>query len=163
MTDSIYRAAEFSDDGRFRYSLERSWFQATSCERFITYVGLNPSTADAKQDDPTIRRLIGFTKSFGYEAFEIRNLYAVRGADPSKLSHADLQDFSNHFHLSNCKGEIIVCCWGNRRNWPDWERVVGWLQTWYGDKTYCFGENKDGSPKHPLYLKSDTKLQRWLP
>jgi hypothetical protein len=163
MKDGIFRHAEISDCGRFRYTLTRSWFNATDSERYITYIGLNPSTADGLKDDATIRRLIAFTKSFGYNGFEIRNLYAIRATDPKTIDYSDLTEFGNHFRLTNCIGDIIVFCWGANRRWPEWQHKIQKLEEWYKGKIYCFGNNKDGSPKHPLYLRSDIKLQPWRP
>lgn len=162
--DYMCRSAELSEDGLYRFTLERTWFDegdpSDPCT-YITYIGLNPSTADANFDDPTIRRLIQFTRDFGYKGFEIRNLYALRCTDPDKVDRSKLISLDNESVLSKCRGEKIVLCYGKNRNWPDWYWIIRKLELWYTDQLYCFGRNKDGSPKHPLYLKGTTKLQKW--
>ena len=75
LVGSVERWAEISNDGQYRYLLGRRW-DATLPE--CTFVMLNPSTADAKQDDPTIRRCINFAKSYGCGSLLVGNLYAFR-------------------------------------------------------------------------------------
>ena len=79
-------AAAFSPDRRYRYTLRRQWDDALP---YCLFVMLNPSTADATQDDPTIRRCIGFTKAWGFGGLLVGNLFALRSTDPAALYHAD--------------------------------------------------------------------------
>lgn len=76
------RAAEFSGCGRYRYSLRRRWADGgpPAC-----WIMLNPSTADAEKDAPTIRRCIGFSKAWGHNALVVVNLFALRSTDPTAL------------------------------------------------------------------------------
>lgn len=78
--------AVISDDGLYRYLLERHWDDTTSS---CTFVMLNPSTADALVDDPTIRRCVGFAKSFGCGSLRVVNLYAYRATKPAELWTVD--------------------------------------------------------------------------
>jgi len=54
--------------GKYRYLLERKWGIGLPC---VTWIMLNPSTADAEKDDPTIRRCIGFSKAWGYGSLRL--------------------------------------------------------------------------------------------
>src|SRR5207237_5457574 len=70
--------ASFSRDRRYRYRLWRRWDAARPV---VAFVMVNPSTADAGRDDPTIRRCIGFARSWGYGRLEVVDLFAYRGTD----------------------------------------------------------------------------------
>lgn len=162
--------ASFSQDGQYRYDLWRKWGTGED----ITFIGLNPSTANREKDDPTIRRLKSFAKSWGYDGFHINNLFALVTAYPSELvSHpkpisetqgSDIMDINdNHLLFSFDSSKTIVLCWGSW-NYPlireRAKEVTDELkgEYWKNLKVMCFGLNKDGQPKHPLYLKGDTKL-----
>ena len=73
--------ATFSSDERYRYLLWRRW----SSSQLALFIGLNPSTADAANDDPTIRRITGFSRSLGFGGFLIVNLFAFRATKPIDL------------------------------------------------------------------------------
>lgn len=79
--------ALFSEDGKYRYLLRRSW--SPPGEKTIAWVMLNPSTADAMQDDATIRRCISFSKAWGYDSLTVVNLYAYRHHNPKRLLEQD--------------------------------------------------------------------------
>jgi len=116
-------------------------------------------------DDPTLRRLIRFSKGWGYGALELVNLYAFRATDPSRLRttldpvgpRADL--FLRRMARSVSR---VVVCWGTPgATGPRAAQVVSWMAR-QGISPYCFGVNKDGSPKHPLYLPKTTALELYL-
>ena len=79
-----HSTAVISQDGLYRYHLERRWSDAP----FLTFVMLNPSTADAEIDDPTIRRCVGFSKREGAGGIAVVNLYAFRATSPADLRQA---------------------------------------------------------------------------
>lgn len=79
------RAAAISPDGAYRYSLHREWRRSEDQPRWVTFVMLNPSTADAVQDDPTIRRCIAFARALGGTGLAVANLYAFRATSPADL------------------------------------------------------------------------------
>lgn len=83
---AMVKDAVISDCGQYRYLLSRDW--ESGLQRLV-FIGLNPSTADAEIDDPTIRRLIGFSKAWGYGGFDIVNLFALRSKDPKMLCDHD--------------------------------------------------------------------------
>ena len=122
---------------------------------------LNPSTADAKDDDATIRRCIAFSKAWGRKQMEVRNLYAYRTAYPVQLWIADDPvGPDNDRHLINHNGDVIVCAWGANARMSRVAQVYRLLHG--GAPLVCLGLNKDGSPKHPLYIKNGTPLQPFV-
>lgn len=155
--------AEFSSCRRYRYALWRDWDWQGYANR-IMFIGLNPSTADETEDDPTIRRCIGFAKRWGYGGILMMNAYAYRSTDPKKMKAAsDPVGPSNDEALSyqsNACG-MIVAAWGNH---IEPARAVSILRVLRGSgPVQCLGKNKNGTPKHPLYLKGDTPLIRFTP
>lgn len=80
--DPPLRDAKLSADGLYRYRLGRTWCPS---ERGVVWVMLNPSTADAHFDDPTIRRCVGFARSWGMGWITVVNLYAFRATYPQEL------------------------------------------------------------------------------
>lgn len=76
------KTAIISEDEKYRYQLSRCWDET---KPRILFIMLNPSTADANIDDPTIRRVISFAKSWGYGGVYVGNLFAFRSTDPKGL------------------------------------------------------------------------------
>lgn len=154
---TVKKNALFSRDMKHRYVLTRDWSESGEEYKKITYIGMNPSIADDTIDDPTIRRLISFTKSFGYNQFDIVNLVSVISTNPRAIDFKNL-DISSHseslYRIQN--NNLIVACWGKPIN-IHFEKMANFVKQYY-KYLWCFGINKDGSPKHPLYLKSNTKL-----
>lgn len=75
----IVQSADFSACGTYRYALRKIWLPAAPQ---VLFIGLNPSTADEKSDDPTIRRCLGFARSWGYGGLIVANLFAYRTTAP---------------------------------------------------------------------------------
>ncbi len=125
----------------------------------VTFIGLNPSTADETKDDPTIRRCIGFAKSWGFGGINMLNLFAYRSTDPNKLKVVvDPVGPENDVFLSMYCDVIglNVVCWGTRGGFMDrGEKVIALLGR---ECLSCFGFTNGGHPKHPLYLKRDTSV-----
>jgi hypothetical protein len=100
--------------------------------------------------------------------YSVVNLYALRATDPKELKKhpnpVGELDTINDFYISHCGQEMgdVVCAWGKNAD-KDRVRSVVALFRRFGIRMYCLGTNKDGSPKHPLYVKGDTKLTRWIP
>lgn len=156
--------AVISECGRYRYHLWRRW---DSLRPTMVWVMLNPSTADATVDDPTIRRCIGFAKREGCGGISVRNVFALRATDPSELAKVD-DPFGpeNEDYLMSSRYvslmTILVAGWGKElkkpllRHYYKRARVIVAQQI-----ANCFGMNADGSPRHPLYLPADAPLIRW--
>jgi hypothetical protein len=158
----LLHSAVLSPCGTYRYELTRRW----SSRSLAGWVMLNPSTADADVDDPTVRRCIGFTKAWGYGGLVIRNLFALRATDPSELDrHADPVGPENDAHLARCQRDALtVIAWGARggRRGRD---VLELLAT-HGVRPYRLAVTGNGQPRHPLYLKASlvpTALPRPAP
>lgn len=154
----MIREAILSDCGQYRYSLSRSWGDS---KKFVLFIGLNPSIADASIDDPTVRRLIGFCKIWGYDSLAIGNLFAYRATDPSDMMSAD-----NPIGIDNDEvimelaraADKIVFCWGSLGGYNDRSMLLANILKPFNSKVCVFGHNKNGEPKHPLYLSYKTKL-----
>jgi len=120
---------------------------------------LNPSTADASVNDPTIRRCIGYTRREGYGSLVVVNLYALRSTDPVELArHAAPCGPDNDAAILAAAEDarLIVAAWGSDTMAPARARAVEHLLD--GLPLWCLGTNKDGEPKHPLYLAADLCL-----
>lgn len=146
-----YRAgsAVISDCGKYRYALERSWGDGRSR---LLIIGLNPSTADAAVDDPTVRRCVGFGKSLGFDGLLIGNLFAARSTSPAALvKFNDLVGPENDRWLVELQaraGQVIVA-WGNGGRLNERGKEVMRLLR----SPFCFGKTGAGEPRHPLYLR----------
>ena len=160
------RGASLSPDGLYRYRLTRRWDDEG---QMAVWVMLNPSTADALVDDPTIRRVRGFTKGWGYAGFTVVNLYAYRSTDPKGLRDAaeagvdPVGPDNDRVIRGAVEGaRLVVAAWGALRPWMA-TRVVRLLQGPLADANlYCLGpRTKSHHPRHPLYLPGDTELVRW--
>lgn len=124
----------------------------------MTFVGLNPSTADETQDDPTIRRCIGFARDWGYARLKMLNLYAYRATDPRELRHApDPVGLENDHVLSVVFGgsDLIVAAWGSCADAERVAKVMGWPI----HPRVCLGLTKAGAPRHPLYVQRSASLR----
>src|SRR5689334_19453129 len=106
--------AVISACGRYRYVLTR---QVGPGSRRATFVMLNPSTADATNDDPTIRRCIGFAREWGCGRLVVLNLFAFRATDPADLKRAidpvgpENRDWFERTLRPPHDGPL-VCAWG---------------------------------------------------
>lgn len=149
------KKAVISDCQKYRYSLERVW---DSSKPSIGFIGLNPSTADAFIDDPTIRRCIQFAKDWGGGGIYMVNLFAFRATSPKDmLSQTDPIGQENDQHLLKMASQVskIIACWGNDGGHQNRANNVKVL---LNCEMACFAINKGGEPKHPLYVKGSTEL-----
>ena len=159
--------AVFSEDERHR-PLMRRWLGETFPERYILFIGMNPSTADAMVNDPTCAREWTFAQREGFDAMVKANVGDYRATHPKMLLEEGVVP-SSPANLpairEQAKGAArVVLCHGklNKALVPAGKALVEAL-TEDGIDIWCFGTNGDNSPKHPLYLKGDTPLMRWQP
>jgi hypothetical protein len=139
----------------YRYVLWREW--DTINPAYAMFVGLNPSTADEVEDDPTIRRCVGYAKRWGYGALCMTNLFAYRATDREVMkSHPSPVGVDNdRWLVEMAKGAaIVVAAWGVDGAHLHRDQAVIRL---LGKGLTCLGLTKSGHPAHPLYLKKSLK------
>lgn len=152
-TDFISATADIR--GGYRYSLTRVW---DSTLPTITFVLLNPSTADEAQLDPTLRRCVGFAKREGFGGMVILNLYAFRTRTPKiMLAATDPVGPDNDRVLAGVTG-TVVAGWGTNADEARVTSVVAMLP-----QLHALGITKDGYPRHPLYVSAAAPLIEWTP
>jgi hypothetical protein len=146
-------SAIISDDGRYRYLLTREWTQGAPK---LTFVMLNPSTADAREDDPTIRRCIGFAKREGFGGIRVVNLYAFRATDPKiMLREIDPVGPANDTHITGaCLDRHVIAAWGANAA-PHRVKEVLRILDRARARLFSLGVTSSGAPRHPLYVKGD--------
>ena len=143
------RQTIFSPCRTYRYALWREWIGGYG---YAMFVGLNPSTADETQDDPTIRRCIAFAKAWGYSGLCMTNLFAFRATDPKDMkASADPTGPENDAHLLALAdgAGVIVAAWGANGIHKGRDANVRNLLP----ALHCLALTKDGHPGHPLYLR----------
>lgn len=152
----IHKAASISACGRYRYGLHR-WWEPDRAR--LAFIMLNPSTADAEQDDPTIRRCLGFARALGFDGIRVFNLYAYRATKPVDLWKADEPTGGERNNdllrevLRQAKYQLVIAAWGANAK-P--ERVAEFM-SWPGSEHIrALGLTKAGGPRHPLYLPGDS-------
>ena len=149
--------AIISDCGFYRYRLERVWGDGPAA----TFCMLNPSTADAALDDPTIRRCIDFARREDCGRLIVVNLHAWRATKPAELRlAADPVGPLNREHLLAAAEETegpLIAAWGG---WGPPETGAAAAEL-FGPRLQCLGMTQDGRPRHPLYLRKDAELRAW--
>lgn len=157
--DPPMSSAVLSGCGTYRYRLGRTWDPALPGACFVM---LNPSTADARVDDPTIRRCVGFARNMGAGWLTVVNLFALRSTDPRALaSHTDPIGPENDAHIVDAAGRatVVIAAWGADRFAPARAEAVRHLLA--PRALHALGVTKDGAPRHPLYLRGDAELAPW--
>jgi len=161
--------AHLSPCGTYRYQLHRDELRPALMPppKRVTFVMLNPSTADAEEDDPTIRRCIGFALREGGSSLTVVNLYALRATDPNELLRhpAPIGPDNDAAILDGCRGaELVILAWGAHRaarsRAPRMLGLLAELRADGGLGLVCtLGLTKLRAPRHPLYLAADTPLE----
>ena len=141
--------AIISTDKKYRYSLSRIWNEKLP---LVAFVGLNPSTADDKIDDPTLIRCIAYAKKWQYGGVYMINLFAYRATEPSEMKNAiEPVGEENTEHIKKVISNVdkVICAWGNDGAFLNQNKMILSLI----ETPYCLKVNKTGEPAHPLYLK----------
>lgn len=157
-------AADISPCGLYRYTLTR---EIGGRGMPLVFVMLNPSTADASQDDPTLRRCIGFGRAFNRSRIHVVNLFSFRTPYLEELLDAhkrgvDVVGPRGDDVFGTLPG-TVVCAWGP----PKWSfvreraRAVAARIAARDIPLFCLGTSKDGSPRHPLMLPGRATLTPW--
>lgn len=151
------RTATISACGRYRYRLGRRWGDGPA----LLFVMLNPSTADADQDDATIRRCTTFAAAHGHQALEVVNLYAWRATDPADLWRAaDPVGPDADQHIAEAAADAGRAClaWGAQPRAEARVQQVLPLLRRHAGAIECLRITRSGHPQHPLYLPSACRL-----
>lgn len=146
----------------YRYSLWRTWDD--NLPR-VTFIMLNPSTADSRSDDPTLRRCINFAIKWGFGSLEVVNLFGYRSTNPKLLSNVEdpIGKKNNEYILRALyRSEKAILAWGTKGNLLNRDKDVLNLIKDNNIPLYALEITKNGYPKHPLYVKSDIEPQRYL-
>lgn len=165
------KTAQLSPDEKYRYSLQRWW---GAYGKDCLFIMLNPSTADALEDDATIRRCVNFAKSWGCCSLYVLNLFAYRATDRGELKRIDdpigpenieyfkvlVPEACLHTYTGRqgTNAGPCVVAWGNDGKYLDQDQAaLGWIEEW-GVQPMCLGINQNDTPKHPLYVPKDAAL-----
>lgn len=161
----VRTSALISRCGKYRYELWREWSVAQTRferpgkaklrkQRYVAFVGLNPSTADANKDDATIRRCVGYAKAWGYDGLVMLNLCAYRATDPKELQRVDDPvGPDNDRRIRDCvkRVSLVVACWGGNHFVRVRAITVLKMLRKRGD-VHCILKTKWDAPAHPLRL-----------
>lgn len=156
--------AVFDHERRYRYRLERRWSYGT---RWLCVVGLNPSTADERLDDPTSRRCAAYARQWGYDGMLLVNLFAARATDPRQLRGiTDPVGPDNDRHLREAAAGAgyghVLAAWGNGGVYLDRGRQVS-QQLLAQYAPLCLAVTQLGQPVHPLYQRADAVPVPYVP
>ena len=167
-------SAVISGCGKYRYLLKRKIPTESQHAKKCLFIMLNPSTADASTDDPTIRRCITFASRLGCSELTVVNLFALRATNPRELLKAlkddPVQAFGGFPNVVAIESEIeshspihdvIICAWGKQKGIKAHGDRVASLVRESGRVPYCLGTTKDGHPRHPLFVRSDRVLEEY--
>jgi len=150
--------AVLSTCGKYRYQLTRQWEMRLGT---VVFVMLNPSTADANVNDPTIRRCINFARSWGFGGIKVVNLFAWRATKPAELQTVvDPVGPDNNRYLLEAfeQAPATVVAWGANAPSSRAREVIGLLQA-ADIVPQCLGSTQVGHPRHPLYVPHAKQLE----
>lgn len=156
-----------SDCGHYRYRLSRN---TDLFGRYvIAFFGINPSTADAFKDDPTVRKLSYFTALHNGKTMLVGNVFAYRTPKVKELAEFDDPvgpDNAQAISEIIRDADILVPCWGARQKIPSslhpaMDELQERLKAVKKKPLKVFGLTKSGDPQHPLYLPYSTELIPW--
>lgn len=162
-------SAVISPCGKYRYRLERHGLSGSGA---FAWIMVNPSTADANADDPTIRRVIGFTERIGGGWAVVGNKFAYRATDigelhrlPPGIGPANGPENDTHLVQIMREARVVIAAWGPLAKLPKGLRrrwlTVCRLADEAGADLMCLGTAQDGQPRHPLMVAYDTPLVPW--
>lgn len=159
LLDPDAATAVFNKARTHRYLLTRRWAPGDP----LVFVMLNPSTADALADDPTIRRCIGYARRESAAGIVVLNLFAARATDPRALtSHRDPVGASNDAFLArHAARRRVIAAWGTHGRLHGRDAAVTATLGRVGTSLVCLGLTRDGLPRHPLYTGRDAPLKHY--
>lgn len=162
LPDGVIGGARFSECGRYRQALTRDWTAPGDTPHAVLFVGMNPSVAAADVSDPTCHRELMFAQDWEFTRYLKGNVLDWRATSPKDIPH-DPQEACSPDNIPMLQemaseSELIIMAYGklHKRHHDALERVIAAMVD-SGKPLQCLGLNKDGSAKHPLYLRKDTK------
>jgi hypothetical protein len=151
--------------GQYRYTLGRVWEPRRP---LLTFVMLNPSIADARDDDPTIRKCRGFAERLGFGGIHVVNLYAFRATKPpamwaARTAGTDIVGPENDdvLRAAFSRGDAIAAWGANAAKDPLRVQFVSALARAAGSRLQALSVTKSGAPGHPLMLGYSSTLRPW--
>lgn len=159
----MLKQATISTCDQYRYDLMRKW--NPNGENLVSLIGLNPSTADANKDDPTLVRCMNFSKSLGFDGLILVNLFAYRSTSPKAMKEfiSPIGEKNDAYIIDAiARTNKTILCWGNHGSHKSRDIEVLQLIKSYREEYFCFGQTKSNQPKHPLYLSKETSLESFL-
>lgn len=162
-------SAVISDCGQYRYRLDRDLVPlGRAFGPRMSWIMVNPSTADAENDDATIRKVIGFSRRHNCFRVTVGNLFGLRATDVRELKRADDPvgpENDEYLRRIMEDAQCVVVAWGPLAKQPKHLRGrfhrVREIAAQLGKPLWCLGTAKDGHPRHPLMLAYETPLVRW--
>jgi hypothetical protein len=150
--------AGFDSSRKYRYALIRYWAPGPP----LLFIGLNPSTADEFKLDQTVRKCCVFARNLGFPGLLMGNVYSYRATDPKDLFKVENRVSPVENPSQNDKALIkmhsdagmTIAGWGSK---IEDDRAKTVLENLKFKPLYCLGKNKDGNPKHPLYIPYGTE------
>lgn len=140
-------------------------------EKMLIVVGFNPSTADDKKIDPTMRFVLGIAEFNGYSGLAMVNLYPLRSTNPDELPFSVDEEIAteNLSHINSILEKYpyadILLAYGNLVNKRSYTKeIASNLIDLFKSKSrniYCLAKLKSGNPKHPLRTPYSTSLQKF--
>lgn len=156
---SQFSGAVFDQRRAYRFVLWRFWNDAPR----VLFIGLNPSTANEVQSDPTIKRCIGFAERWGYGGMYFCNLYSLVSTNPRLLSSFEATHIANIPAIEMAKSLVLmrIVAWGDGVDLVEKGRSVAKHIAELVAPSMCFGLTQKGNPKHPLYLSGEAELVKY--
>ena len=177
--EPIVRTAEV--EGCYRWSLRRAWGQGPC----VGWAMLNPSTADATRDDPTLWQIMCISLRLGFGSLVVVNVYPFRSSTIQGLgkwlqtwSHYALEPDINARAavewnqikaakaLRGC--ETVVAAWGASASKTDVATWISKVEDGLGGPIAwkCLGVTASKAPRHPLArgkhrIPADQQLLSW--
>lgn len=162
LPEGVTGGAEFSACGCYRRRLSRDWTEPGQVPHTVLFIGQNPSVADVEVSDPTCHRELHFARDWGFTRYLKGNVLDWRATAPRDVPRdrdiactpenlVALRDMAD-------QADLIVMAYGrlHKRFTPVTDLVLAAVAV-AGKPVVCLGRNADGSPKHPLYLRKDTR------
>lgn len=179
----IQRTTQLSACLNFRWTLWRDWskelqdrgamtlhftedphgdYYPGKPDTYVNFIMLNPSTADATDDDNTTRKCVGFAQRWGFGAVCLTNLFGFRSRAPRKLYQAPdpVGELNDHW-IKNVASEagLVVCAWGNHGRLRNRGEAVLKTLRELGVKANRLGKlTNEKQPGHPLFIPYTAEL-----